>query len=214
MPSQKIDNKHHVQLSDVCVDLSSSMFFVPIVDKYSSLAYALINEVHWYDSDACHSGSETVARYLLKVAYIIEGTSLVELFKANCPRCRYLHKRKIEVAMGPKRVENLSIAPLFYYSQVDLFGPFNTYSSTNKRKTVKCWFVIFCCAVTGCIDLRVSEDYSTSSFVDAFIRFSCTVGYPRKLLPDAGSQLLKACATMTLTFHDIKKSIMCVWLRF
>ena len=207
LPSQKIDNKHHVQLSDVCVDLSSSMFFVPIVDKYSPLAYALINEVHWYDPDACHSGSETVARYLLKIAYIIEGTSLVELFKANCPRCRYLHKKKIEVAMGPKRVENLSIAPLFYYSQVDLFGPFNTYSSTNKRKTVKCWFVIFCCAVTGCIDLRVSEDYSTSSFVDAFIRFSCTVGYPRKLLPDAGSQLLKACETMTLTFHDIKNQL-------
>ncbi len=207
LPSQKFDNKHHLQLSDVCIDLSSSMFFVPIVDKYSPLAYALINEVHWHDPDARHSGNETVMRYLLKVAYIIEGTPLVELFKSNCPRCRYLHKRMIEVAMGPKRTENLTIAPPFYYSQVDLFGPFDTYSHSNKRKTVKCWFVIFCCTVSGCVDLRVAEDYSTSSFVDAFIRFSCTVGYPRKLLPDAGSQLMKACKTMTLTFHDIKNEL-------
>ena len=207
LPSQEFDNKHNLQLSDACIDLTSSTFCVPIVDKFSPLAYALINEVHWHDPDARHLGNETVMRYLLKVAYVIEGAPLVELFRSNCPRCRFLLKRMIEVAMGPRKNENLTIAPPFYYSQVDLFGPFNTYSHSNKRASVKCWFVIFCCTVTGCIDLRVAEDYSTMSVVDAYIRMSCNVGYPRKLLPDAGSQLLKACGTMTLTFHDINHEL-------
>ena len=43
--------------------------------------------------------------------------------------------------MGP--CKNLTIAPAFYYRQVDLFGPYNVYSIANKRATVKIWFVIF-----------------------------------------------------------------------
>ena len=38
----------------------------------------------------------------------------------------------------------------------------------------------------------------------AFIRFSCKVGFPRKLLPDAGSQLVKACESMTISFTDVR----------
>ena len=49
----------------------------------------------------------------------------------------------------------------------------------------------------------ICEDYSTSSFVLAFIRFACKVGYPKKLLPDAGSQLIKGCETMEIRFTDI-----------
>ena len=207
LPSQKFDNKSDLNLSDVCIDLSTSTFCVPMVDKCSPLAYALINEVHWHDPDAQHSGNETVMRHLLKICYVIEGSSLVQLFRKNCPRCRYLNKKKIEVAMGPKSGVNLAIAPAFYYSQVDLIGPFSSYNNSNKRATVKVWFAIFCCTVTGAIDLKIVEDYSTSSFVLAFIRFACTFGYPKKLLPDAGSQLIKACTSMTLTYHDIKHQL-------
>ena len=207
LPSQKFDNKSDLNLSDVCIDLSTSTFCVPMVDKCSPLAYAMINEVHWHDPDAQHSGNETVMRHLLKICYVIEGSSLVQLFRKNCPRCRYLHKKKIEVAMGPKSGVNLAIASAFYYSQVDLIGPFDSYNNSNKRATVKIWFAIFCCTVTGAIDLKILEDYSTRSFVDAFIRFACTFGYPKKLLPDAGSQLIKACKSMTLTHYDIKHQL-------
>ena len=134
-------NSSGLQLSDACIDLSVSTFCVPVVDKHSLLAYALINEVHWHDPDAQHSGNETVMRHLLKICYIIEGSSLVQLFRKNCPRCRFLHKKRIEVAMGPKCDENLSIAPAFYFCQVDLFGPFDSFNSSNKRATVKIWLL-------------------------------------------------------------------------
>ena len=67
--------------------------------------------------------------------------------------------------MGPKVHENLQIAPAFYSCQVDLHGPFQLYSHVNKRSTIKIWFVIFCCCVTGAIDVKVMENYSTEPFL-------------------------------------------------
>ena len=41
------------------------------------------------------------------------------------------------------------------------------------------------------------DSYSTSAFLLGFIRFSCSVGYPKNLLPDEG------CKEMQLNFTDI-----------
>ena len=79
--------------------------------------------------------------------------------------------------MGPISSDHLCIAPAFYFSQVDIFEPYNSYSNVNKRATSKICFVIICCGVTGAVDIKVCEDYSTSSFVLAFIRFPCKVSY-------------------------------------
>ena len=76
LPSQKFNNK--LNLSDVCIDLTMSSFCVPLVEKFSPLAYSLVNEIRWYDDDAKHSGNESVLRYVQKNAYIIEGRSLVK----------------------------------------------------------------------------------------------------------------------------------------
>ena len=75
LPSQQFTNK--LDLSDVCIDLSTSTFCVPLVDKYSPLAYAIINEIHWYHDDAHHSGDDTVFRYVQQIAHILDGRSLV-----------------------------------------------------------------------------------------------------------------------------------------
>ena len=72
-------------------------------------------------------------RFVLKIAYIIEGRSLVQKFRINCPRCRFLNKKSVDVAMGPVSDHNLCIAPAFYISQVDIFGQFPAYSYVNKN---------------------------------------------------------------------------------
>ena len=205
LPSQKVDNQLH--LVDVCTDLSMDTFCVPVIDKYSPLAYAIVNEIHWHNPDVLHSGNETVWRQVLKISFIFEGKPLVAQFRADCPRCHFLNKKHLEVSMGPVSDDSLCIAPAFYNSQVDLFGPFSSYSMANKRATIKIWFVIFCCSTTGAVDLKVMDDYSTPSFVLAFTRFSCKVGYPKKLLPDAGSQLVKGCENMKIVFTDVKSKL-------
>ena len=109
--------------------------------------------------------------------------------------------------MGPTSKYNITIAPAFFYTQVDLSGPYLSYSTHNKRATVKIWLVVFCCCSTSATSIKVMDNYSTPSFIMAFTRFSCNHGYPKKLLCDEGSQLVKACNEMKLNFVDIKSKL-------
>jgi hypothetical protein len=202
LPSQIFGGK--LSLSDVILDLSSTTFCVPLAESCSPFAYSLVGETHWFNEDAMHSGVETVLRYSQKIAYLIGGRELVKKYRKNCARCRILAKKAVEVAMGPVHPDNLNVAPAFYVSQVDIFGPVSTYSNSNKRATVKLWFVVFCCCSTTAIVVKAMEDYSADAFILSFMRFACRVGYPKKLMPDAGSQLLKGCKEMQLEFYDLK----------
>ena len=48
------------------------------------------------------------------------------------------------------------------------------------------------------------DTYDSNSFILAFTRFSCEVSYPKILLLDEGSQLIKGCKNMKLNFQDIR----------
>ena len=205
LASQKVSGRKN--MSDVMLDLSVSTFNVPITDSCSPIAYSIVNEVHWYNLDAMQSGCETVLRYAHKISYIIEGRQLVKMFRQACYRCRYLKRKAIEVLMGPVKDYNMPIAPAFFATQVDLCQPFSSYSNHNKRATVNIWLVVFCCCTTGATSIKVMDDYSTSAFLLAFIRFSSVYGYPKYLLPDEGSQLIKGCKTMQISFVDIQHKL-------
>ena len=156
---------------------------------------------------AKHSGNETVLRYTMKYAHIIEGRDLVGSFRKDCARCRFLAKHTVKVVMGPVSKVNLTLASAFYISRVDMFGPFRSYSVHNKRATARIWFPIFCCCTTGVVNIKVMDSYSTSAFLLGFIRFSCSVGYPKILLPNEGSQLVKGCKEMQLNFTGIRHKL-------
>ena len=79
MPTQKVGGRE--SMSDVILDLSGDTFHAPLTDSCSPVAYSIVNEVHWYDENAMHSGVETVLRYTQKFAHIIEGRELVRKFK-------------------------------------------------------------------------------------------------------------------------------------
>ena len=200
---QQIDSRSHI--ADACLDLSASTFCVPITDAHSPVAYSVVAETHWYSQDVSHGGVESVLRYAQQTAYVIGGRSLVKGMKRACPRCRFLEKKGLRVAMGPVSDDALRVAPVFYVSQVDICGPFKAYSPVEVRakKKINVWFVVFCCSVTGATDCRIMQDYTTDWFIMAFVRFSCRFGFPKKLLPDEGSQLVKGCKDMVLSMSDI-----------
>ena len=143
-------------------------------------------------------------RCTLPIAYIIEGGEIVKKVKKDDHRCRLLAKRTIEVSMSPVSTYNLRIAPAFYYTQVDMAGPFKAYTFHNKRKTIKIWLCIFCCSTTSTVTIKVMEAYTSSSFLQCFIHLSCEVGYPKKLLPYEGSQLITGCGSMKIDFQDTR----------
>ena len=51
------------------------------------------------------------------------------------------------------------------------------------------------------------DTYDSNSFILAFTRFSCEVGYPKILLVDEGSQLITGCKSMKLNFQDIRHQL-------
>ena len=203
LATQEVDGTF--ALSDACLDLSASSFCVPMTDALSPVAYAIVSETHWYHPDVNHGGVESVLRFSQMTAHIIGGRELVKNMKKACARCRVLHKKGVQVAMGPIADENLCIAPPFYYCQVDLCGHVNAYSPANKRATLKVWYAVFVCTTTSVVDSRIMEDYSADSFLQAFERFACRFGYPKMVLPDEGSQLVKGCENMIISFSDIQQ---------
>ena len=206
LPQQKVTST--CGMTAVMKDLSDSTFLVPVVDKNSPLAYSVINEVHWNDKTVKHSGVETTLRYTLFYCHILEGRDLVKKFTKSCERCRFLRKKTIEVAMGPVSDHQLRIAPSFYVSQVDLAGPFNAYPPHSKyAATIKIYLTVFCCAATGTVSIKTMDDYTTKAFIMSFTRFACEVGFPKLLLIDQGSQLIKGCKSMVLNFRDIRNRL-------
>ena len=134
----------------------------------------------------------------------MQGIDLVKKVKKNCERCRYLRKKAVNIEMGPVSSHSLRIALAFYATQVDLCGPFKAYSPHNIRTTIKIWLAIYCCMSTSTTLITVIEDYSTTAFIQSFVRFSYEVVYPKFLSVDEGSQLVKGCESMKLTYTDIK----------
>ena len=212
LPTQEITGQ--LSLPDVAFDLTKSTFFVPIIDGLSPIAYSIANETHWYHPDVKHGGVESVLRQCGCIVYIIGGRYVVKNITKACVRCRILKKKLIEIIMGSRDDLNLCIAPAFYSTQVDLCGPFSSFPNSNKRVTIKVWVAVFCCTATSAVCCKIMEDYSTISFIDAFIRFSMRYGYPKNLLPDSGSQLVKGCKDMILSFSDIGQKLSITGVKF
>ena len=140
----------------------------------------------------------------MKLGYKMQGIDLVKKVKKNCERCRYLRKKAVNIEMGPVSSHSLRIALAFYATQVDLCGPFKAYSPHNIRTTIKIWLAIYCCMSTSTTLIKVIEDYSTTALIQSFVQFSYEVVYPKFLSVDEGSQLVKGCESMKLTYTDIK----------
>ena len=191
-------------LTDAMIDLSSGSFNVPIVDKYSPVAFSIINQVHWYHPTIKHCGVESTIRFIMNVAYILGVRDLVKSFRRQCTRCRYILKRTIEVPMAPASKHQLCVAPPYYVTQCDLTGPYRAYSVHNRRTTVKVWITTFVCATTGMTNLKIMEGYDTTQFLLSFSRFSCEAGFPRLVLIDEGSQLVRGCENMMINMCDAR----------
>ena len=195
------------ELCVAAIDLCQTTFCVPVMDQHLPVAISIAMEVHWYHPDVQHRGLEAILSQMQNIAHIIGGRRLAKAITRACTRCRIMNKESIDVIMGPIQNVNLCIAPAFFASQVDIFGPFKSYSSVNKRASIKAWFLIFCCCTTGGVDTRVLEDYSADSFVLGFIRFASRFGYPKYVLPDPGSQLVKGCKSVKYSFSDTKQKL-------
>ena len=94
--------------------------------------------------------------------------------------------------MGKLPEERLKPIPPWYYTALDLFGPFKIRDAVQKWTFGKAYGVIFNCMVSRAVHVDISANYSTEKFIMVLRRFVSLRGYPKKLFSDNGTQLVAA----------------------
>ena len=196
-----LDSQEISSPEDTMFDLTPLSFVQPIVDRYSPVAYSIM--LHCHETVSHHrsaTASLLESRYL---SYILRGRDLASEVVKACRFCVRHRSKLIEVEIGKLHQTRLTIAPVFYCCQVDLFGPLTAICEHQHRSTVKIYGVVFKDPASCAVAIFVMQDYSTAAFLQAYTRFSSRYGHPTELRIDEGSQLLSACKKMELSILDI-----------
>ena len=97
----------------------------PVLDMHSTLAYNIAEYIH--NSVAKHSGYENCMRGSLNYVFIIQGLSLFREIGEDCSKCKMIRKKYLDIIEGPIPHQNFTIAPPFYITLADIFGPCEIY---------------------------------------------------------------------------------------
>jgi len=192
-------------MEQVMFDLNPITFCRPMLDRYSPVALSIMLETHW--AKVHHLSATRTYRESLEVAYIVGGRQLAQEVRESCQFCKRFKARLVEVEMGKVHGSRLAIAPPFTLCQVDLMGPYEAHCEHNHRAVVKVWGVIFKDPASGAVFVHAMPKYDTSAFVQAYTRFAARFCHPKKLYPDAGSQLMRACSNMEINWVDVSQTL-------
>ena len=185
----------------VMFDLNPLSFCKPMVDRFSPIAYSIMVETHWKSVN--HLNATCTFRESLSQVHIIGGRELAQEVRETCVFCKRYRARLQQVEMGKLHETRLTVAPPFTICQVDLMGPFIARCEHNHRSSVKVWGAVFKDPASGAIFVHAMSKCDTGSFLQAYTRFAARFCHPQRLYPDAGSQLLKACEEMQVSWVDV-----------
>ena len=196
-----------VNLDDMCVKTR-----IPVIDRWSPLAYSIAQHIHW--TVAKHRGMESCLRYSLEHVHILQGMSLFKELSDQCMKCRMKRGKFIRASMGPISDKQLIVAPPFYACQVDLFGPCRVFvpgyekeTRATKVKESKVWVFVAVCVVTSTVNMQVCEMKDTAAMMEAFIRLACEVGYPKYVMCDKESSLLAAAREVNINLRNLSHQL-------
>ena len=120
---------------------------------------------------------------------------MIRNFINNCVTCRKLRGLTSIQLMADLPVERLEDVPIFSHIGLDVFGPWYIHEGRTTRRTSatkKIWAVIFVCMPSRAIHLEPLNGMDTSSFRNAFARFTALRGTVKTIRSDNGSNFLCA----------------------
>ena len=180
----------------------------PVLDRYSPLAYSIGDYIH--RKVAKHAGYENSFRESLNHCFIIQGLGLFRELGDDCVKCRKMRKKFLDIVEGPVSDEALIVAPPFYVSMCDLYGPCHVYVPGHAMKTrhravveAKCYVLVSVCPVSKLVNLQVIEGKSADAVIDGVIRLCCEVGVPSLMLVDKESSILKALSEAEVDVRNL-----------
>ena len=184
----------------------------PVLARFSPLSYSIGQHIHW--TVGRHRGIETTNRISLQHVTIIQGMNLYRELSNDCIRCHIKRKKFVEVPMGPVANEQLVIAPPFFVTMIDLFGPLRSFvpgfeRATRARRELesKVHILVSVCTTTRVVNLQALEGKSAAAIIDGFTRLSSEVGIPTKVLIDQDSGAMAAFNSAELDFRDAKHQL-------
>ena len=181
----------------------------PILDRWSPLSYAVGDHIH--SSVAKHYGFETCYRTSHNFVHILRGLSLFQELSEDCVTCKKLNKRFVEAAMAPIHSSKFTIAPPFWATQCDLWGPITVYVPGREKNTrntsslsSKVYAMVYVCLVTKLTNIQIVESKDVAGLCDGLTRLACEVGAPAKLLIDQESGLMKMLQEGDIELLDLE----------
>ena len=196
-----VDGQEILSVGNTMLDLNPLTFVKPVIDRYSPVAYSIM--IYSHESVVNHRNATTTLRESRNLGYILRGRDLANQVRESCVFCKRYKKRLLAAEMGKLHQTRLTVAPAFYYTQVDLMGPFSATCEHNHRSKVSVWGVVFKDPASGAVAVHVMPKYDTAAFVLAYTRFSSNHGHPAKLFIDEGGQLIKACKELEFNVTEL-----------
>ena len=200
-----VDNTLIDSPDDAFFDVQPLSFVKPVVCRHSPVAYAIM--MHAHARLARHKGVNFTLRESRTVAYILQARTLAVDVDSNCRPCKKYKARLAECELGKINENRITIAPPFYSTQTDLFGPLEAQCEHNHRSKLKLWGAVFKCTATGAIAINAMQSYSTAAYLQAYTRFASRYGHCTHLAIDQGSQLMQAVKSMEISMVDLTDNL-------
>ena len=137
--------------------------------------------------------------------------SLFRELSTECIRCCMRRKKLLKVSMGGLSINQLIVAPPFFVTQMDLFGPYYVFVPGYERETrsrqmkeAKVWIMCSVCPTSKLVNLQVIEKSDAGGIICGVTRLSCEVGLPKYFLVDQHDATMCNLDSAELDYRDLQ----------
>ena len=121
-------------------------------------------------------------------------------------------KRFIRVSMGSINECQVTVSPIFYFVQVDLWGPLRCYCPgyerlTRRDKAYDVYMLVFSCLATSAVNVQVIEGKSAEFVLDGCNRFFSEASVPKIMFPDDDGALVLAFTRGEINLEDLSGTL-------
>ena len=162
---------------------------VPVVLPSSPIFYSYLMFVHHRLRP--HAGVESTLREIMKIMHVPNARPMIARVRKDCPKCRILAKKTVDLHMENHHFSRTTLAPPFYNVQMDIAMSFKAKPFITSRTVLTCHALVIVCLMSGATSIHVMEDLKTHSVVSCLERHSSRYGYPFGVYVDSGTQLAK-----------------------
>lgn len=172
----------------------------PIVLAAHPLVTLIIVQAH---TRALHAGTQLTLSTVRQNFWILRARNLVKAVIHKCITCARERAAIPTQVMGNLpdcRVQRA--ARSFLHCGLDYAGPVLIRASAGRGITSrKAYIALFICLATKAIHLELVGSYSTSAFLDAYVRFCARRGLPSSIYSDNGTTFVGADRELTVAYR-------------